>query len=136
LCARAFQSAVGCVDGERGTLQWTKNTGGNDAIGGDDEVVVGADASDRLTAWRTGTGEVLWSSEKLLYRGLGAPLVAGKTVVFGDAEGMVHWLSRDKGESLLRLPTDGSGVAAPPVVAGTTMLVVTRNGGLYAFRPE
>jgi hypothetical protein len=60
----------------------------------------------------------------------------GKTVVFGDAEGMVHWLSRDSGETLLRLPTDGSAVVAAPVVDGTTMLVVTRAGGLFAFRPE
>jgi len=27
-------------------------------------------------------------------------------------------------------------VVAQPVLAGTTMLVVTRNGGLFAFRPE
>ena len=40
------------------------------------------------------------------------------------------------GKTLLRLPTDGSPVVAQPVLAGTTMLVVTRNGGLFAFRPE
>jgi outer membrane protein assembly factor BamB len=36
----------------------------------------------------------------------------------------------------LRLPTDGSGVVGAPVVSGTTLLVVTRAGGLYAFRPQ
>jgi hypothetical protein len=49
---------------------------------------------------------------------------------------MVHWLSRDTGDALLRLPTDGTAVVAAPVVAGATMLVVTRAGGLFAFRPE
>jgi outer membrane protein assembly factor BamB len=136
LCARAFQSAVGCVDAERGVLAWTKNIGGNEAVGGDAEMIVAADASDRLSAWRSASGEVAWSSEKLLYRGLSAPLVAGKTVVFGDAEGMVHWLARDSGDSQLRLSTDSSGVITAPVLSGTTMLVVTRSGGLYAFRPE
>jgi len=136
VCARAFQSAVGCVDAERGQLQWTRNGGGTDAVGGDAEVIVGADASDRLNAWRTASGEVAWTSEKLLYRGLGTPLLVGKAIVFGDAEGIVHWLSRDTGEAQLRLPTDGSGIATAPVAAGTTMLVVTRNGGLHAFRPE
>ena len=62
--------------------------------------------------------------------------MVGPTVVFVDAEGTVHWLSLDKGEPLLRLTTDGSGPAAAPVASGTTLLVVTRNGGLYAFRPE
>ena len=136
VCARAFQSAVGCVNAERGTLTWTKNIGGIDAVGGDAEYVFGADASDRLTAWRVASGEQAWSTDSLLYRELSAPLSVGKTLVFGDAEGMVHWLSRDKGEPLLRLTTDGSPVVTAPVVSGSTMLVVTRAGGVFAFRPE
>lgn len=136
VCMRAFQSAVGCVNAERGNLQWTKTVGGVEGVAGNDSVIVGADASDRITAWRTASGEVAWSTESLLYRSLGAPLVAGPTVVFVDGEGTVHWLSIDKGEALLRLTTDGSAPAAAPVAVGTTLLVVTRNGGLFAFRPE
>jgi hypothetical protein len=79
---------------------------------------------------------VAWSSEKLLYRGLSAPLSTGKTVIFGDAEGTIHFLSRDKGEAQLRLNTDGSAISAAPVVSGSTILVVTRNGGLFGLRPE
>jgi outer membrane protein assembly factor BamB len=124
------------VNAERGALLWSKNFGGTEAIAADDEFLVGADATDRLSAWRASNGDAAWSSEKLKFRGLSSPLMVGKTVVFGDSEGFVHWLSRDKGESLLRLSTDGSGVATGPAVSGTTMLVVTRNGGLYAFRPE
>ena len=37
LCARSFQAAVGCVDGDRGNLLWTRNGGGTDAVGGDRE---------------------------------------------------------------------------------------------------
>ncbi|WP_298827693.1 outer membrane protein assembly factor BamB [uncultured Piscinibacter sp.] len=136
VCVRAFQSAVGCVNAERGTLQWTKSVGGTEGVSGNEQFVVGADGSDRLTAWRTTSGEVAWSSEALLYRSLSAPLVVGPTVAFVDAEGTVHWLSIDKGEPLLRLGTDSSGPAAAPAVSATTLLVVTRNGGLFAFRPN
>jgi len=48
----------------------------------------------------------------------------------------VHVLSRDKGETLLRLTTDGSAIVTAPALSGSTMLVATRNGGLFAFRPE
>ena len=130
LCARAFQAAVGCVNAERGTLVWTKNIGGTEGVAADDQLVVGADASDRLSAWRTASGDSAWSNEALMHRGL------GPTVVFGDAEGLVHWISRDKGEPVLRLPTDGSAITTAPVLSGTTMLIVTKKGGLYAFRPE
>ena len=134
--ARSFQAAVGCVNVERAALGWSRNIGGTDGVAADAEFVFGADASDRITAWKTGTGDVAWTSDKLQYRGLGTPLSVGKTVVFGDANGMVHWLARDTGEAQLRLPTDGSAIVAAPAVSGSTMLVVTRNGGLFAFRPQ
>ncbi|HEY6133078.1 MAG TPA: outer membrane protein assembly factor BamB [Rubrivivax sp.] len=135
-CVRSFQSAVGCVDADKGTLRWSRNVGGLQAVGGDDSVIVGADASDRITAWRQSSGEVMWSNEKLAFRGLSGALGAGKAVVFGDAEGQLHFLDRDTGEFVLRLATDGSQIVGTPVLSGTTMLVATRAGGLFAFRPE
>ena len=139
LCARAFQTAVGCVavsGADRATLRWSRIAGGQQAVGGDADYVFGADASDRLSAWKAGAGELVWTNERLLYRALSAPLSAGKTVMIGDLEGQVHFLGRDDGKTLLRLPTDGSPVVVQPVLSGSTMLVVTRNGGLFAFRPE
>ena len=136
VCARSFQNAVGCVNAERGALVWTRNVGGNEGIGADAELVIGADGSDRITAWRAASGDVAWTSDKLLYRDLSAPLLVGRTAVFGDVEGNVHLLAREDGKELLRLTTDGSAVVAPPALSGKTMLVVTKAGGLFAFRPE
>lgn len=139
LCARAFQTAVGCVavaSVDRATLRWNRNAGGIQAVGADADYLFGADGADRVSAWKAATGELVWQNERFIYRGLSAPLSVGKTVIFGDAEGQVHFLSREDGKTMLRLPTDGSPVAAQPVASGSTMLVVTRNGGLFAFRPE
>jgi len=139
LCVRAFQTAVGCVvvnGPDRAALRWSRLAGGQKAIGGDADYLYGADGSDRVSAWKAGAGELAWTNERLLYRGLSAPLSAGRTVMFGDVEGQVHFLDRENGKTLLRLPTDGSPVVAQPVLSGSTMLVVTRNGGLFAFRPE
>jgi outer membrane assembly lipoprotein YfgL len=136
VCARAFQSAVGCANAERGSLLWSKNTGGAEAVGGDAELVVGADASDRISAWKTASGESAWTSERLMHRGLSAPLVLPKAVLFGDAEGQLHFLSRDGGQTLQRLPTDGSPVAAPPVLAAGTVVVVTRDGRVVGLRAD
>jgi outer membrane protein assembly factor BamB len=135
VCARSFQAAVGCVDAQRGTIAWTKAIGGTDAVAGDSEMLFGADASDRVSAWRTASGDVAWTSEALMFRGLGAPAAIAKSVVFGDAEGTLHWLSRDKGEAQARTSTDGSAIAVPPVSVGGVLVVVTRSGGVFAFRP-
>ncbi|OYV01391.1 MAG: outer membrane protein assembly factor BamB [Burkholderiales bacterium PBB5] len=136
VCARAFQTAVGCIDLKTNSLRWSRLAGGQQPVGGDADLLFGADGSDRISAWKTGGGELAWTNERLLYRGLSAPLSAGRTVVFGDFEGQVHFLSREDGKTLLRLPTDGSPIVGQPVLSGTTMLVTTRKGALVAFRPE
>ena len=135
LCARSFQAAVGCVNADRGAVLWSKNIGGTDAVAADAQLVVAADASDRISAWKSATGDVAWTSDKLLYRTLGSPLIAGNSVVFGDGDGTLHWFARDTGEAQLRLSTDGGAISVPPAVSGPTVLVVTRKGGLFAFRP-
>jgi outer membrane protein assembly factor BamB len=61
--------------------------------------------------------------------------VVGGSVVFGDRAGNLHWFSRAKGETQLRSTTDGNPILVPPVVVGDTLIVVTRSGGVYAFRP-
>jgi outer membrane assembly lipoprotein YfgL len=136
LCVRAFQSTVGCADAARGTMLWTRNLGGAQSAGGGAEVVVAADASDRISAYRQTNGDLAWTNESLRHRALSGFVGAGRSVVVGDLEGQVHFLDRDSGQVVLRLPTDGSPVLGAPVLSGTTLLVATRNGGLFAFRPE
>ena len=98
VCARAFQSAVACADGAKGVVLWSRSVGGANAVAMDNELVFGADASDRIAAWRVANGDVAWSSEKLLYRGLSGALAVGPVVVFGDSQGYVHFLSTATGE--------------------------------------
>lgn len=136
VCARSFQTALGCVDIARAAPLWSRNAAGGSALGGNADRLFGADASDRLTAWSASTGEVLWTNEGLRYRGLSGGLAVGPSVVFGDSEGLVHFLAAVDGKAQLRLPTDGKPVVGTPVLSGTTMLVATRSGGLFAFRPN
>ena len=136
LCMRAFQSSVACADAARGAVLWSRSVGGANAVAGDAERIFGADASDRITAWRASTGDVVWSSEKLLNRGLSGGVAIGPTVVFGDFEGWVHFLNAATGEQQLRLPTDGKPVIGTPVLVGNTLIVTTQSGGLFAFRPN
>ncbi|WP_423600825.1 outer membrane protein assembly factor BamB [Roseateles sp. MS654] len=135
-CARAFQSAVACVNAERGNAIWSRNNAGLRGVGGDATIVVGGDASDRLTAWGTRTGDVVWTADQFQNRRLSAPLVTAKSVIVGDSEGYVHFLSKDKGQTVQRLQTDSSGVAAAPVQLGGTVLVATRSGRLFALRQD
>lgn len=136
VCARAFQAAVGCVDTARGTLLWTKPANGSVGVHGDDKYVFGVESDGKVLAWRRADGERAWASERLRYRSLTAPLVVGRSIAVGDDAGLVHWLSREDGSALTRVATDGSAVVAAPVLAAGALVVVTRSGGIFGFKPE
>ena len=135
-CIRAFQNGIGCIDAERATALWSINVGGTQALGADQDYVFSADGSDRLTARRRANGESVWLSDKFQNRKLSGMLAIGKVVVFGDFEGYVHFLDRNNGTPLLRLPTSGSPIVGVPVRAGNTLAVTSEDGSVYAFRPE
>ncbi len=136
LCVRAFQASVGCVNTSRGAVLWTKSANAAVGVHGDDRNVYGAEADGRVVAWRRADGERAWTTDRLLYRSLTAPLALGRSVVIGDSSGLVHLLSREDGTPLNRLATDGTPVVAAPVLAGGTLVVVTRSGGVFGYAPE
>ncbi len=136
VCVRAFQTAVGCVDAERGGLLWSKPANGAEGLDGDGSLVFGTEADGKVVAWRVGDGERAWTNDKLLYRGLTAPQILGRGIAIGDHTGLVHILSREDGATLNRLNTDGSAIIGSPVRAGGTLVVVTSKGGVYGFRGD
>lgn len=136
LCVRAFQSSVACVDTNRGATLWTRPAQGHEGLDGDDKLLFGVESDSKVLAWQRQGGQPAWTQDALRFRGLSAPLVLGRSVVVGDDNGLVHFLSRQDGQTLQRLSTDGSAVTGKPVAAGQTLVVVTRAGGVFGFRPE
>jgi outer membrane protein assembly factor BamB len=136
LCLRAFQSSVGCVDIAKGTTVWTKPASAATGLDGDSTALFGAESDGRVTAWRRADGERLWTSERLRFRSLSAPLLIGESIVIGDEMGTLHFLSRTDGAPLNRLATDGSPVVSNLVLVGKTVVAVTQRGGVFGFKPE
>ncbi|MBV8604495.1 MAG: outer membrane protein assembly factor BamB [Pelomonas sp.] len=136
LCARAYQSAVGCVDAERGAPLWLRNSSGTDGIGADAEQVYGTDDSSRLFAWKIKNGDTAWMAEQFRHRELGVPIAVGKFVLVGDFEGYVHFVDRLTGKTVARVPTDGAPITVAPVELDGVVLFATSKGGLFAIKPE
>jgi outer membrane protein assembly factor BamB len=136
VCARAFQATVGCVNAARGTVLWTRPANGSEGLHGDGNLVFGTENDGKIIAWRRSDGQNAWQTDRLLYRGLSAPLVVGRSVVVGDNSGNLHMLSREDGSALNRLTTDGTAIVGQPVLAGDSLVAVTKSGGVFGFRPE
>jgi outer membrane protein assembly factor BamB len=136
VCARAYRVSVGCIDALRGNLLWTKPAVGLEGVQGDARSLFGTESDGKVIAWNRSNGEKLWVSERLVGRTLTAPVVFDKYIAVGDSAGLVHLLSKTDGAPLTRLTTDGSAIVASPVMAGKTLVVMTKNGSLFAFSAE
>jgi len=136
VCVRAFQSAIGCLDGAKGSLIWSKSASGSTGLDGDGADVFGAESDGRVVAWKRADGERLWVSERLRFRSLSGPVLVGRSIVLGDEVGTLHFLSRQDGSPLNRVSTDGSAIRSTPILVGQTLVAVTQRGGLYGFKPE
>jgi outer membrane protein assembly factor BamB len=136
LCARTFQANVACVSAPKSVRVWSQDSDGVAGVAGDDARVISTDRSGRVQAWALNDGTPLWVQDALRFRGVGTPVVLGLSLVVGDAQGFVHWLSKDDGRVLNRLPTDGSAIAAPPVLVDGILIAMTTQGGVFAWQPR
>ena len=134
-CACSYQSAVACVK-EGGEVLWSKPSSCEFGVAVDYNSTYVVEADGRIYALDQNTGNTLWVNEQLRYRQLtGALVMGGRTLVIGDADGNVHLLSREDGSFLGRLRTNSSGIDVTPVAVGGNLIVVTKNGNVYGFRP-
>ena len=135
-CAVTFQGQIGCFDANSGRLLWEKPFSSRSGLAQDDAVVAGGDDWSVVTAYDAASGNMLWRNDRLKSRDVGVPYLLGRALVMGDYQGYVHFLSREDGAFIARMKTDGSPITAAPVLAGNTLVVQTKDGGLYGFRPR
>ena len=136
VCVRSFQTSVACVDVAKNAVIWSKPSQGSTGVSGDAASMVSTESDGRVKVWNRATGDLLWTSDKLVYRGLSTPLLVGNSIIVGDAEGYVHVMNKITGAFTARFKTDGGAIVAAPVVLGNIVVVVTAKGGIYAYSPK
>ena len=137
VCAVAFQGRVACFDVSNGQPLWTREVSSFMGMTFDARYVFVSDEKSSMLALSRSTGSSLWKQDQLAYRTLSAPVSLSRAVIVGDFQGVLHAFSREDGNIIGRMQTDGSAITAPPLalaVQGKEMFVVqTRAGGLFAF---
>ncbi|XLZ70469.1 outer membrane protein assembly factor BamB [Massilia sp. SR12] len=136
LCAVSYQGKVGCLDLNTGVARWSKPASSDVGVGVDQRFVFVSDEKGAVQAFAREGGASAWKNEKLAYRRLSAPVSYGRFVAVGDLEGYVHFLSREDGTVLGRIDTGGGAIKAPPVVAGSNVILQTQNGTVAAIAVE
>ena len=133
VCAAAFQGKVACFEIQTRNLLWSKDLSSALDLARDAKNLYVVDDANKVHALDKASGASVWTQDKLAYRRLTAPIVAGSYVVVGDGFGYLHVLSVDNGEIVGRLATDGSAVNSI-IAAGTGVIAQTANGSVVSVR--
>jgi len=136
VCAVSYQGRAMCFNAESGTAAWAKDLSSEVGLGADERLVFASDMTGAVSALSREGGASVWKNTQLRYRGLSAPTAFGQAIAVGDAQGYVHFLSRDDGAMLSRIPTDGSAISTAPVLADSQLIVQTRAGMISALAAQ
>ena len=133
VCAAAFQGKVACFDIQTRNLVWSKDLSTALDFGVDAKNFYLVDDGDKVHALDKASGASVWAQDKLMYRKLTAPVVAGSYIVVGDGFGYIHVLAADNGEIVGRLATDGIAVSSL-IPAGRGVIAQTAKGSVVSVR--
>jgi outer membrane protein assembly factor BamB len=136
VCVVAYQGRVACFDTANGAQRWSKELSSDVGVAVDERFLFAADERGAVSALTRDGGVSVWRNSKLAYRRLSVPASFGRAVAVGDAQGYIHFLSREDGAFLARVRADKSAIIAAPVVAGANLVFQTQSGTVVALTTE
>jgi outer membrane protein assembly factor BamB len=136
VCAVAYQGRVACFDAASGASRWAKELSSDVGITADERFIFAADEHAVVNAFVRDTGASVWRNNKLANRRLSTPVSFGRAVAVGDAQGFIHFLSREDGAFIARTSADGSPMIGMPLVVGSKLIFQTKAGTLIALATE
>lgn len=137
ICAAAFQGRVACFDmGQGGAMVWSRDISSSNGLALDGRYLFVTDDKGAVYALDRLSGSSLWKQDKLLNRRVSGPVVRRGLVALADAEGIVHFLSREDGSFVARQKTDGDPVRSQPQGLGGGLVVQTAGGYVSAIEAQ
>jgi outer membrane protein assembly factor BamB len=133
VCAIAYQGKAACFDALKGSQLWARDLSGIMPLAAGARYVYATDDQGNVHALDKATGASIWRQERLTGRGVSGAAAIGNYVAVGDYQGYVHFLNQADGAFAARVPTDGSAILLPPVATRDSVLVQTRNGGVFSI---
>ena len=132
VCAVAYQGKLACLDRADGRILWSRDIASSAGLAVSGETIVTVDGSDVIQALKP-TGDAIWKQDAFVRRGITAPILVERRVVFGDRYGSLSVLSLADGSPLARLELGGKAPASAPFAVGNTVYIQTLGGTLAAL---
>lgn len=133
LFAVGFGSKAQALAGDSGRVLWTRDLSSYTGFTLAGAALMVTTSSGEVLNLDTRSGSALWKQDALLYRFLSTPAVHGDTIVVGDFDGYLHWISIDDGAIVARARPGKKGIRSAPVVADDVVYALDLNGNLSAY---
>lgn len=131
LCGVSYQGRTTCFDvSQGGRAVWSHDVSSATGMSTDGQRLYLPDLHDAVHALDLRDGHEAWKQSALLNRRLSSPAVAGRSIVLGDYQGYLHFLSRTDGSLMARLQVGGGPITSAPVSTPRGVLVQTGSGNL------
>lgn len=134
LYVATYQGRIAALARGTGASLWGQDGSTSESIAVSDDKLFVSHSDGKIIAYNLTSGEILWSNEKLLRRGLSGPQVFGKYLAVVDYKGYMHILDQATGELAARTHVDGEGVRAPMLTDGEILYVYDNSGDITAYK--
>jgi outer membrane protein assembly factor BamB len=131
--AAGYQGRLGSIAAESGQILWATEISSYVGVSADWNSLYTAQDDGAIISVARGNGAEAWRQETLLRREPTLPVPFHTTVVVGDLEGYIHFLSNLDGELVARVRLDSDAVSGNPLVMGERLYIQSDSGKLAAY---
>jgi outer membrane protein assembly factor BamB len=131
--AAGYQGRLSAIAAESGQVLWSREISSYVGVASDWSSVYTIRDDGEIIALRRNNGIEIWRNDKFLRRKLTLPTPFNSTVVVGDFEGYLHFLSIISGKQLARVRFGRGAITSHPLVMGNRLFIQSDNGNIGAF---
>lgn len=131
--AAGYHGRIAAIAAESGQVLWSREISSNVGVAADWNSIYTARDDGEIIAMTRSNGAEAWRNDDLLRRDPTLPVPFHTSVVVGDFEGYLHFLSSIDGVALARLRLGGKAITSDPVVVGNRLYVQSDDGTVAAY---
>lgn len=131
--AVTYQGRLGALSRGTGRSLWFQDSSSHHAPAYSLEQVYVTEDEDAVRAFKAGSGQPVWTNDQLFLRQVTGPAKLAGTIAVADGEGYLHLLDPVDGHFIGRTKVNGSGVSAPMLSVGGSLIVQANDGSIAAY---
>lgn len=130
----SYQGKLVAVSAADAQILWSQKASSYQSLSAGFGNIYVSEENGYIQAFDQRNSASVWRQPSLEYRQITAPAVLGNTVVVGDFEGYLHFMSQIDGHFVARYQADSAGIRGDMVAEGDVLYVLGNSGRLVALQ--